>query len=200
MTKWIDEVELQSEEDAFDELVKHTWEVEGGFSNHDSDPGGATMYGITEAVARAHGYTGGMKDLPESFALSVYRKSYFEKPGFHLVAMRSLVLAKELFDCGVNTGPPRATMMLQRALNLLNQRGRDWADLKVDGALGGKTMEALDSLIGKRGKVGKDVLLKALLVQRGAYYMDLAAQDEKFEDFLFGWLRTRVDMELICHG
>ena len=39
---------------AFDLLITH----EGGFSNHPDDPGGATMYGVTEAVARANGYTG----------------------------------------------------------------------------------------------------------------------------------------------
>lgn len=199
-TNWFKEIETVLADRAFDKMVEHTWDMEGGFSNHDSDPGGKTMYGITEAVARRHGYDGDMQDLPEQVALDIYRQDYFEAPGYHHVAERSFLLAKELFDCGVNTGPGRATMMLQRALNLLNRRGRDYPDNKVDGALGEKTLNALDGLLEKRGKEGARILLKALLVQRGAYYMDLAAQREQFEDFLFGWLRTRVDMEAICHG
>lgn len=200
MSNWYEQVKTVIADQAFDKMVEHTWEDEGGFANHDSDPGGETMYGITEAVARRHGYEGPMAELPVGTAREIYRLDYFEGPGYHHVAERSFPLAKELFDCGVNTGPGRSTMMLQRALNLLNRRGRDYPDIKVDGALGEKTLNALDGLMAARPEEGETVLLKSLLVQRGAYYMDLAAQREQFEDFLFGWLRTRVDMEAICHG
>lgn len=194
---WQNEVKVVPKEDAFDRMVEHTWKAEGGFSNHDSDPGGATRFGITEQTARNHGYTGDMQQLPEQVALDIYRKSYYEAPNFHEVAARHYKLGKELFDCGVNVGPGRAAMMLQRALNLLNRRGRDFADIKADGAIGPATLQALDAYVDRRGRDGVRVLLKALLCQRGAYYMDLAAQREQFEDFLYGWLRTRVDMEAV---
>lgn len=200
MSNWFNELETAVRSRAFEVIVERTWEDEGGFSNHDADPGGATMFGITEAVARAHGYDGDMQDLPQQKALEIYRTAYFEQPGFDHVAERSLALAKELFDCGVNTGPGRASMMLQRALNLLNRRGRDYPDIAMDGALGEKTLNALDGFLDARPDEGRRVLLKALLAQRGAYYMDLAAQREQFEEFLYGWLRTRVDMEVLCHG
>ena len=58
----------------FDLLITH----EGGFSNHFDDPGGATMYGVTEVVARAEGYTGPMQGLSLDFAKSVYRKRYWD--------------------------------------------------------------------------------------------------------------------------
>ena len=38
-----------------DELIDALIEREGGYVNHPSDRGGATKYGITEAVARAPG-------------------------------------------------------------------------------------------------------------------------------------------------
>ena len=53
-----------------DELV----EREGGFVDHPADRGGATRYGITEAVARAHGYRGAMRQLPRAEALNIYRR------------------------------------------------------------------------------------------------------------------------------
>lgn len=43
-----------------DELIKR----EGGYVNNPADRGGATKYGITQAVARENGWNGNMKDLP----------------------------------------------------------------------------------------------------------------------------------------
>lgn len=195
---WIKELDVVLSSKAFDHVLENTWEDEGGFSNHPDDPGGKTRFGITEAVARRHGYTGDMRELPMELAKTIYRRDYFEGPGFHHVAERSMKLAEELFDGGVNMGPARASLMLQRALNLLNRRGKDYPDLKPDGAIGKVTLAALDKFLAKRGKEGEVVLLKALLCQRGSYYMDLAAANDQFESFLYGWLSTRVDMEVTC--
>ncbi len=43
-----------------DELI----DCEGGYVNHPPDRGGPTRYGITEAVARTHGYRGAIRALP----------------------------------------------------------------------------------------------------------------------------------------
>ncbi len=58
-------------EQYLEELIKR----EGGYVNNPADRGGATKYGITEAVARANGYKGNMKDLPLDVAKSIYRKT-----------------------------------------------------------------------------------------------------------------------------
>ncbi len=47
-------------EQYLDELIKR----EGGYVTTPADRGGATKYGITEAVARANGFKGNMQDLP----------------------------------------------------------------------------------------------------------------------------------------
>lgn len=37
---------------------------EGGYVDHPSDKGGPTRWGITQTTARAHGYTGDMRNPP----------------------------------------------------------------------------------------------------------------------------------------
>lgn len=58
-------------------LLEELIDREGGYVNHPSDRGGATKYGITEAVARAHGYSGAMRDLPRAEAAAIYRRLYW---------------------------------------------------------------------------------------------------------------------------
>lgn len=94
---------------AFDRLLGH----EGGYVNDPRDPGGETNWGITVAVARANGYAGPMRDLPQDTAKAIYRKLYW-----------NTVRADELpeavrfdaFDAAVNHGPSQAAKWLQRAV------------------------------------------------------------------------------------
>ena len=88
-------------EGLLDELI----EREGGYANHPADRGGPTRFGITEAVARAHGYGGAMASLPRDEAAAIYRRLYWLRPRFDAVAERSPALAAELFDTGANMGP-----------------------------------------------------------------------------------------------
>ncbi len=88
-----------------DSLISEVIAREGGFSNHPADKGGATRWGVTEAVARAHGYRGEMRRLPREEAVAIYRRIYWLRPGFDQVAKLAPRLAAELFDTGVNMGP-----------------------------------------------------------------------------------------------
>ena len=47
-------------------LIDELTEREGGYVNHPADRGGPTRFGVTEAVARAHGYAGAMRSLPRA--------------------------------------------------------------------------------------------------------------------------------------
>lgn len=104
-----------------DDLIEELIAREGGYTNHPADRGGPTRWGITEAVARAHGYAGAMRALPREEAASVYRRLYWLRPGFDRVAELAPRIAAELFDTGVNMGPEVAAGFLQRALNALNR-------------------------------------------------------------------------------
>ena len=108
---------------AVDRLIDGVLEREGGFVDHPADKGGPTCFGITEAVARAHGYAGAMKELPRDTARSIYRRIYWLRPRFDEVASRSTRIASELFDTGINMGPAVAVTVLQRALTALNRSG-----------------------------------------------------------------------------
>ena len=103
------------EELGVDGMIDALIEREGGYVNHPADKGGPTCFGITEAVARAHGYAGAMRNLPREDAATIYRRLYWLRPRFDQVAKRSSRVAAELFDTGVNMGPAVATTFLQRA-------------------------------------------------------------------------------------
>ena len=112
---------MENEDFDVDALIGGLIDREGGYVNHSADKGGQTCFGITEAVARAHGFAGAIKNLPRDEAAAIYRRLYWLRPRFDQVAKRSSRIAAELFDTGVNTGPAVATTFLQRALTALSQ-------------------------------------------------------------------------------
>ena len=176
-----------------DDLIDALIEREGGYVNHPSDRGGPTNFGITEAVARAHGYSGSMRSLPRSDAEAIYKRLYWLRPRFDQVAARSEAVAAELFDSGVNMGPAVAATFLQRALSALNRDRKDYPDLVPDGRIGAATLAALDTFLQLRGKkTGETVLLKALDALQGERYIRLAERRPANEAFLYGWLPNRI--------
>ena len=175
-----------------DRLIEEVIGREGGYSNHPADKGGATRWGVTEAVARANGYRGDMRHYPRADAVAVYRGIYWVRPGFDRVAERAPLLAAELFDTGVNMGPAIAAGFLQRALNALNRGASDFPDMKVDGRIGASTLAALDAFLARRGNAGETVLLKAVEALQGERYLHLAEQRPANEAFLYGWLANRL--------
>jgi lysozyme family protein len=176
-----------------EELIDELIEREGGYVNHPADKGGPTRYGITEAVARAHGYAGAMAELPREEATAIYRRLYWLRPRFDQVEKRSPRVAAELFDTGANMGPAVAASFLQRALTALNRGGSDYPDLVPDGRCGPATLAALDAFLQVRGKDrGEVVLLRALEALQGERYIRLAEKRPANEAFLYGWLANRI--------
>jgi lysozyme family protein len=175
-----------------DTLIDEVIDREGGFSDHKADRGGATRWGITEAVARADGYGGAMSALPRTRAVAIYRRLYWTAPGFDRVGERAPAVAAELFDTGVNMGVAVAAGFLQRALNALNRGASHYPDLPPDGRIGPRTLAALDAFLAHRGPGGETMLLKALEALQGERYLRLAEQRPANEAFLYGWLANRV--------
>ena len=175
------------------QLVEGLIDREGGYVDHPADRGGPTCFGITEAVARANGFSGAMQQLPRELAEAIYKRLYWARPGFDQVATRSAPIAAELFDTGVNMGPAVAATFLQRALTALNRNGEDYPDLVPDGRLGPQTLAALDAFLKIRGKgSGETVLLRALEALQGERYLRLAERRPANEAFLYGWLANRI--------
>lgn len=177
-----------------EQLVDALIEREGGYVNDRRDAGGETKYGITEAVARAHGYGGAMVEMPRETAELIYTRIYWLRPGFDKVAEIAPDVAAELFDTGVNMGPAVAATFLQRSLNALNRNGKDYPDMVPDGRIGAQTIEALKAYRNVRGPLGMAVLLTALNALQGERYISLAESRPANEAFLYGWLANRVGL------
>lgn len=175
-----------------DDLLEDVIGIEGGYTNNPADSGGETIWGITAAVARVEGYTGRMQDMSRDQAKQIYLRRFWIGPKFADVSSRAPTIAAELFDTGVNCGTATASMMLQRALNVLNNQATLYPDLKVDGAIGPATLFALDAFFKKRGKEGASVLLTILNCLQGERYVDLAERRQKDESFIYGWVKNRV--------
>jgi len=144
-------------------------DFEGGYSDHPKDPGGKTMYGITENTARIAGYKGDMRELPLDLAKRIYRHEYWDA-----VRAEELPIGIRyiMFDAAVNSGPPQAIKWLQRS-----------AGVNADGIFGPKTMRAVQEM-------GADTLRMRLLSQRLRFMADLST----WPAFGRGWARRIADL------
>jgi lysozyme family protein len=177
-----------------DEFIARTIEKEGDgrYTNNPKDSGGPTRWGITEAVARAYGYQGDMRDLPRETAESIYRQRYWEEPGFAAIEPISRVLAERLFDFGALAGQSTSAKHLQRALNVLNHNGEDYPDIRTDGRIGKLTVGSLRAYAERRGDGGLKVLLGMVAAQQSVYLLELAERRPKDEEFMYGWQLNRA--------
>lgn len=173
---------------AFEEVIL----IEGGYSNDPDDSGGATRWGITEQVARAHGYTGPMRDLPVSEARRIYKAAYWKQMRLPGIAKLSPEIAFELFEAGIHAGTVRPVTWFQRLLNVMNRRAVLWADMHVDGKIGPVTRAALRSYLEHRGTRGEMVLYTALNALQAEFLITLAEKREKDEKWIYGWLDRRI--------
>lgn len=176
----------------FEKALKHTLGIEGDYSDDRRDSGGKTRYGITEAKARAWGYTGDMRDLPLDLAKQIYREDYWDLIRLDNVAALDEPVALEMFDTAVNCGPSVPVRFLQRILNVMNREQADYPDLVVDGLVGRNTLACLGAFLARRGKLGSEVLVEALNSLQGAFYTELSERRQKDEAFVFGWFAQRV--------
>lgn len=122
MAKWI-----------YDEALKRLLAHEGGYTNHPSDPGGPTNWGITifdyRKYINARGTADDVRRMTLAQAKAIYKSKYWN-------AMRCDDLPAgvdyAIFDYGVNSGTGRAPKVLQRVLGVT-----------VDGQIGEATLAAL---------------------------------------------------------
>ena len=170
-----------------DEIIR----VEGGFVDDPNDSGGATMHGITEAVARENGYRGAMSDLPRDLTFDIYSVKYWDSVRADDLVVLAEPIAAEVVDTAVNLGSGRASEMLQRALNILNDREGLYPDITVDRNIGPATISALHKYLMVRDV---EVFLVVLNCLQGAFYIDLAERREKDESFIYGWFKNRVKL------
>ena len=108
---------------------------EGGWADHPSDPGGATMKGVTIATYKA--YLGRevtkteLRNIPDAHLKDIYFTRYWQK-----VEGDDLPIGVDLavFDFAVNSGPGRAIKAVQKVT------GAD-----QDGIVGSRTLASIDA-------------------------------------------------------
>ena len=102
---------------------------EGGYVDNPNDPGGATNWGITQKVARANGYEGDMRDLPQATAEAIAKRLYWDVvQGDQLPAP----LDFQVLDGAYNSGAGESARWLQRAVGVTD-----------DGDIGSATLAAV---------------------------------------------------------
>ncbi len=174
----------------FSFALENTIAAEGLFSDHDLDPGGATRYGITEAVARRHGYKFDMRVLPVEIAVLIYYEKYWQVQ--HLSKVRSRYIAAEIFDTSVNAGPWWGGAITQSALVLFGH------DVAVDGRIGPATLAAINSELPKyerhlyaalNGMQFVKYAVKWRMAFRAVIAIVRRADSDHRRAFIRGWMR-----------
>ena len=157
----------------FERIFDYLLRVEGGYSDDKNDKGGKTKFGITEEEARDFGYKGDIQDLTKDFAKNIYLKKYYL--GNKLDKVINDKVALSICDWVVNSGR-NGTKNAQIAINQLTN-----ANLDVDGIIGNKTLEALNS-------ADPEKFLEVYHNLQRIYYKGKVEADRTQEGFLTGWL------------
>lgn len=178
--------------DYFQNAWTSTHAVEKGYVDDPNDSGGKTNHGITERLARKYGYTGDMKELPESSAYKIAKQEFWDVMNLDDVAAVHPAVAFEMFDTGFLCGSHQGALFFQEGLNALNRQGKDYPDLVADGKIGAVTVAALRSFISKRSTNGVTILLRVMNSQQCEYLRQLTKVRPKDEDFFYGWVSNRV--------
>jgi lysozyme family protein len=176
-----------------DDILNGVLDVEGGaYTDDPADSGGPTKWGWTKKALRDMGWFGDVRDLDRATAFDLYYRRFVSNSGFEPIAALSSKILAELVDTAVNMGEGTAGGFLQTSLNALNDGGKIYPDIVVDGKVGANTIKALKKYLDYRNDEGEVVMLRALNCLQGARFISLAEVAPKNERFVYGWLNNRV--------
>ena len=153
----------------FESAVTEVLKAEGGYVNHPADPGGETNMGISK---RSYPNVD-IKNLTVEQAKDIYYRDFWQTGPYDKIA--AAPLAEKVFNTAVNAGNSRAFKLLQHAVNKCG------GNVTVDGAVGPKTLVAVNSIDGQK-------LLAAYREAQADFYKGLVAADPSKSVFLKGWL------------
>jgi lysozyme family protein len=158
---------------------------EGGYVNQASDKGGPTNHGIAWNTWQAYAQEDlnveptldNLKQLTSEQAETIYLKRYWEPKGF--CKFNDQRVALMVYDWTITSSG--AAKQIQSMLN-----SRYDANIEIDGGMGNKTVEALNSID------NQEKLLNEIANLRRDYYTNITINNPSQIVYLKGWLK-RVD-------
>ena len=168
---------------AFQRALAFVLKVEGGYSDHPADRGGATHKGILQ---REYDRYRRRKELPQqpvreiadAEVEEIYWREYWQAGRCERMPW-PVNLAH--FDACVNTGLRQAAKFLQRAV-----------DAEDDGRIGPLTLRALEEALRRDTPLG---VAERLVEQREPFYRALVERNSSQRVFLKGWLNRVQKLE-----
>ena len=162
----------------YDRCFDETELWEGGYSNVPGDPGGATMRGLTQASYDAYRRSKGESVRGVWRATSAEIEDIFKTEYWAPARCSDLPVGLDMvqFDEAINSGPRKATELLQQALGL-----------DPDGWFGLETLGRIQGL----SLFSQRALIREVCARRVAYWESLTAERK----FLPGWLDRGKDVE-----
>ena len=165
-------MEINEANYVFNQAFEHIMKWEGGYINDRYDRGGETKYGISK---RQYPDVD-IANLTRDQAKRIYERDYWNEMRLSLLEGTKIMV--EMFDFGVNAGPKRAIMAIQRSLKLID------FPVKIDGIIGNKTISAINFAT----KHYESALLMALKGYEFLHYKNIVLRNPSQRRFIRGWM------------
>lgn len=165
-------MEINEANYVFNQAFEHIMKWEEGYINDRYDRGGETKYGISKRQYPD-------LDIPNltlEKAKLIYERDYWNK--MRLSLLESTKIMVEIFDFGVNAGPKRAIIAIQRALKLID------FEVRVDGIIGNKTVSAINFAT----KHYESALLMAFKGYEFLHYKNIVLRNPSQKRYIRGWM------------
>jgi len=163
----------------FSQAVEILLEIEGGYVNNPSDPGGETNFGISKKSYPDLN----IKNLTKENAKKIYLKDFWEF--YRVYEIEDQNTATTLLILLVNMSPINAVKILQKALNSYNLTDTGVA-IKIDGILGHQTISFLNSL--KNISLFRNYFTFELI----EYYSQTVKENVNLMKFYRGWIKRAL--------
>lgn len=182
---------------ALQKLLKH----EGGYVHDPDDKGGETYCGISRnnfpnwdgwLIIDPAKQSKDFKDLLKSnFNLKKLVEQFYFIEFWSKMQCDSMpeFFAHEMFELSVNCGITRATIILQSALNVLNNNQKKYYDIKTDGKFGPSTLATLEFAL---DNVSNKLIFNVVNIFQGSFYLELMIKNPVYEKYI-GWF-NRIEI------
>lgn len=149
----------------FEKALVKVLAEEGGskYTETKGDAGGATKYGISQKAFPNLN----IRELTLDKAAEIYRSEYWEAIKGDLIASQKV--AECIFDCAVNTGVKKASILIQESVYA-----------KVDGVIGSRTITLINAS-------NESAILFNFTQRRINYYNQIVAKNPSQAKFINGW-------------